>query len=533
VGVTDVEVGSAEDPSVLRGHYALSKAEGEFGPTSVYLAADLDEAPREGESPWREAEAAHPPDDLDTAYLTEINFREQVAAGKSAAAAGTAAVVELRSMWALAWRVGCKALDEATVSAALSALGRGWIADQLRQTDAVAAHTAHALATVTAGELLGTMARVPLIPTRVTGRDRLVDSPAYRTAFISEFHRWRVLWKRMERHSNELHDIDDDDDDTQKEEFLEAPVSFAEPLKDGALNPGRLFDVKFADIAADPGTRAERQKRDKLAKINKAEFGLPAANALQYHLFAGLWIRPCWFQQVVMDVLERQLGCSGGWVQRSALHVLQLSFETVVAETLCAAQMSAKNRKSAVVAGADLAFVAADTGLAGGAAVLTTLTKAMAAQVETGAAVPASPRAAAERPLAGMVAKLARVAGCVSGTRSIVEVGPVCELVLDAARAVATPESDLTISPDALTALCALLEGRLTTMVLCHGRNMAARAAAEATLVALCGVSLADIPAAGWVAAGVDLDGAVGPTDDDKAVAIAAAVTKLMQFQAR
>lgn len=77
----------------------------------------------------------------------------------------------------------------------------------------------------------------------------------------------------------------------------------------------------------------------------------------------GLWIKPCQFQTVVMDVLEQQPGCSGGWIQRSALHALQVSFEHVVKSTLGEARKSAANRKSAVVAGADVAAGAPDTGM--------------------------------------------------------------------------------------------------------------------------------------------------------------------------
>ena len=145
------------------------------GPTSRYQAADLDAAPSEGETLWRGRITRHPADDLETAYVAEPEFRKRAASS----GAGPTAVMDARSLWGIAWQVECPGLDETTVLAALTTLGREWIAHQLRQMPSVAsaanaeeaARGALDPVRVTAGELLGSMTDVvPLLPSRVTGQ---------------------------------------------------------------------------------------------------------------------------------------------------------------------------------------------------------------------------------------------------------------------------------------------------------------------------------------------------------------------------
>ena len=118
------------------------------------------------------------------------------------------------------------------------------------------------------------------------------------------------------------------------------------------------------------------------------------------------------------------------------------------------------------------------------------------------------------------------MAGCISASKSLVQADVIRDFIVDAAR---DHIGNVTISPDALTALVATVEGRLTTMMLGEGRRYLARAAVEQGGAA----SLNAVPASDWAAAGVNLDEPCGGTAEEKAAAIAAAVTKLGQFQAK
>lgn len=123
----------------------------------------------------------------------------------------------------------------------------------------------------------------------------------------------------------------------EKEEFEAVPSSIADALKDGRLNPTGVFeDQTFADIAAlcsfmgkdEQKFYFERQQEKYAARPDGDDkYRLPpTANCFTYAQMTGLWIKPCQFQTVVMDVLEQQPGCSGGWIRRSALHALQVYF---------------------------------------------------------------------------------------------------------------------------------------------------------------------------------------------------------------
>jgi len=259
----EAETGDPSDPSVTEGRYP-STADDDLGPTSKYQAADLDSAPNDGESLWRGREVRYPPDDPATAYVAEPEFRKQASSSTNQ----PATVMETRSLWGLAWQVECPGLDEATVLGALTVLGREWIAKQLRQTPSISTRVGAEAAVakgagkdpafakeaavqpqpprVTTGELLGTMDLVPLLPTRVTGLDPLVDAPAYRTGYLTEFAKWLLL-RRRQRDEHREHC---DEEVVEKEEFKDAPDSIADALKEGCLNPTGFFeDETFADIA--------------------------------------------------------------------------------------------------------------------------------------------------------------------------------------------------------------------------------------------------------------------------------------------
>lgn len=546
-----LKTGYPSDPSVTKGSYP-STDEADLGPTSKYQAADLDAAPRDGESLWRGPEMWYPADDVATAYVAEPEFRKQTASG----ATRPAAVMEARSLWGLAWQVECPGLDEATVLAALTTLGREWIADQLRQMPSVSARAGaaaevakgackdpareketleqHDLIRVTTGELLGTMDVVPLLPSRVTGLDPSTDAPAYRTGYLTEFAKWLLL-RRWQR------ERDGDEEAEKTEEFEDVPHSIAEVLKDGCLNPTGLFEEEtFADIAvcSSSGLTAMRefaQERAKMKCENRPDGAYegaeyddtyrlpPTPNMLTYTTMVGLWIKPCHFQSIVMGVLEQLPGCSGGWIQRSALHALQVSFERVVSNTLVEARKSAAVRKSAIVAGADVAFGAFESGLSQSAS--NTINWPA---VEKAAALEGAAGGAQQQQLSSEVNAFVELSGCISAPKSLVEATTIRDLVVGAARDI---NMHVKISQDALTGLVAMVEGRLTTMMLGEGRRVLSRAAAD-TLQGD-GFSLHSVPEEDWVAAGVNLDEPCGATEAGKAQAIHAAITKLGQFQAK
>ena len=241
----------------------------------------------------------------------------------------------------------------------------------------------------------------------------------------------------------------------EKEEFEAVPSSIADALKDGRLNPTGVFeDQTFADIAAlcsfmgnDEQKFYFKRQQEKYAARPDGDdkYRLPpTANCFTYAQMTGLWIKPCQFQTVVMDVLEQQPGCSGGWIQRSALHALQVSFEHVVKSTLGEARKSAANRKSAVVAGADVAAGAPDSGLTQSAP--STIDWAA---VEKAAAAVAAPGGAAageqqQQQLSSTVHAFVEMAGCISASKSLVQADVIRDFIVDAAR---DHIGNVTISP--------------------------------------------------------------------------------------
>ena len=526
----DIEEGTPDDLTVTKGRYP-STDEADVGPTSRYQAADLDAAPSEGESLWPERRREYAGDDPETAYVAEPEFRKQAASG----AARPATVMDARSLWGFAWQIECPGLDETTVLAALTDLGRKWIAGQLGQTPSVSGHTADAPARVTVGQLLGTMDVVPLLPSRVTGIDPSTDAPAYRTGYLSEFQKWLLL--RREQKDAAAERAENAGEETEeKVEFVEAPNSVADALKDGCLNAtGRFEDETFADIAVQckfPRYREENLGKERRKTKYEArpagddKYRLPPApNIRTYRNMAGLWIKPCHFQNVVMDVLEQTLGCTGGWIQRSALHALQVSFESVVLRTLVEARLSAYDRKSALVAGADVALAALESGFSQSTANTIDWAGFTTAVEKQPAGAGGAPL---QTPLPSSLNALVEMSGCISASKSLVEADAMRDLIVEVAR---DRLGNVKFSPDALTGLVAMVEGRLTTMMLGEGRRCAARTAADSLQGN--GVSLDSVPASDWVAAGVNLDESCGATEEEKAGAIFAAVTKLVEFQTK
>ena len=191
---------------------------------------------------------------------------------------------------------------------------------------------------------------------------------------------------------------------------------------------------------------------------------------------------------------------------------------------VAAAAGAAHDRKSALVAGADVALAALESGFSQSTS--NTIDWVGFNKAVERATIAAAGGMSLQTPLPSNLNALVEMSGCISASKSLVEADAVRDLIVNVAR---DRLGNVKISPDALTGLVAMVEGRLTTMMLGEGRRFAARTAADSLQCK--SAALHSVPASDWVAAGVNLDEPCGANEEEKAEAIFAAVTKLVGFQ--